>query len=205
VVTVGSALSTRSVLSRYGRHMSLDSGLVSQARSAEARVFAAERDAEAARAEFHRAIRRLQLAGGSLREIAEEFGLSHQRVHQIVERTGGSRNWRGGRAGSAELLSCSFCGKHQKQVKKLIAGPHAYICDVCVDRVHSVLGSAGKTASTPINSIHQVSLEARDTRCSFCAKARHQVEVMAAAGDARICGECVALCDEIISDEPTSR
>jgi hypothetical protein len=185
--------------------MPLDSGLVSQARAAEARVFDAERDAEAARAEFRRAIRRLQLAGGSLREIAEAFGLSHQRVHQIVAASGGGRNWRSGRAGAAELLSCSFCGKHQKQVKKLIAGPHAYICDDCIDRVHSVLGPAGKTAGSPITSIHQVSVEAHDTRCSFCAKGRHQVEVMAAAGDARICGECLALCDEIISDEPASR
>jgi len=185
--------------------MPLDSGLVGQARAAEARVFDAERDAEAARAEFHRALRRLQLAGGSLREIAEEFGLSHQRVHQIVETTGGSRNWRGGRAGSAELLSCSFCGKHQKQVKKLIAGPHAYICDRCIDSVHSVLGPAGNTASPPTTTIRQVSVEERATRCSFCAKSRHQVGVMAAAGDARIRGECVALCDEIISDEPASR
>jgi len=185
--------------------MPLDSGLVSQARAAEVRVFKAERDAAAARAEFHRAIRQLQLAGGSLREIAEEFGLSHQRVHQIVEASGGSRNWRRGPAGSADLLSCTFCGKHQKQVKKLIAGPHAYICDRCIGRTHLVLGAAGKTASTPIATIQQVSAEARDSRCSFCAKSRHQVEVMAAAGDTRICSECVALCDEIVSDEQASR
>jgi len=185
--------------------MPLDCGLVGQARAAEARVFKAERDAAAARAEFHRAIRQLQLAGGSLREIAEEFGLSHQRVHQIVEASGGSRNWRGGRARSAELLSCSFCGRHQKQVKKLIAGPHAYICDRCIERMHSVLGPAAKTSSTPIATIHQVSAEAHDARCSFCGKGRQQVEVMAAADDARICSECVALCDEIVSDEPASR
>jgi len=185
--------------------MPLDPRLVGQARAAEVRVFDAERDAEAARADFHRAIRRLQLAGGSLREIAEEFGLSHQRVHQIVETTGGSRNWRGGRAGSAELLSCSFCGKDQKHVKKLIAGPHAYICDRCIGRVHSVLRPAGKTPSSPITTINQVSADAGDARCSFCAKGRNRVEVMAAAGDKRICGECVALCDEIISDEPAAR
>jgi len=54
--------------------MPLDSGLLGQARTAKARAIDTERDAEVARAEFHRAIRRLQLAGGSLREIAEEFG-----------------------------------------------------------------------------------------------------------------------------------
>ena len=183
--------------------MPLDSGLLVQARAAEARVIDAEHDAEVARAEFRRAIRRLQLAGGSLREIAEEFGLSHQRVHQIVEATGGSRSWRGGRAGSGELLSCSFCGKHQKQVEKLIAGPDAYICDRCVGRVNTVLAAAGQTASTPIATIRQVSDEGRDERCSFCGKGRGQVEAMAAAGNARICNECLDLCDEIISEELT--
>jgi len=189
------------MVSRYGRRMPLDSGLLGQARAAEIRVIETEHDAEAARAEFNRAIRRLQLAGGSLREIAEEFGLSHQRVHQIVDATGGSRSWRGGRAGSGDLLSCSFCGQDQKQVKKLIAGPDAHICDRCIDRVHSVLAAVGKTASTPIAVIRQVSDEGHDERCSFCAKIRDQVQAMAAVGDARICNECLSLCDEIVGDE----
>jgi len=186
----------------YGRHMPLDSRLLAQARAAEARVTDAEHQAEAARTEFHRAIRRLQLAGGSLREIAEEFGLSHQRVHQIVEATGGSRSWRGGQAGSGELLSCSFCGQHQKQVKVLIAGPDGYICDRCIDRVRAVLATAGPTASTPTATIRQVSDESRNTCCGFCGKDRHQVEAMAAAGDALICNQCLDLCEEIVSDSP---
>jgi ATP-dependent protease Clp ATPase subunit len=121
-----------------------------------------------------------------------------------VEATGGSRSWRGGQAGSGGLLSCSFCGKHQKQVKKLIAGPDAYICDRCIDRLHPVLAAVGKTAKTPIAVIRQVSDEGSDGWCSFCGKGRPQVEAMAAAGDARICNECLSLCDEIISDERDS-
>jgi hypothetical protein len=180
--------------------MPLDSSLLRQARAAEARVIDTEHDAEVARAEFHRALRRLQLAGGSLREIAEEFGLSHERVDQIVAAAEGSRSWRGGQAGSGELL-CSFCGKHQKQVKKLIVGPGARICDRCTDRVHGVLAVVGKTASTPIAVIRQVSDEGPDGWCSFCEKGRHQAWAMAAAGDARICDECLSLCEEIVSDE----
>ena len=99
------------------------------------------------------------------------------------------------------FCSCSFCGKHQKQVKKLIAGPDARICDGCIGRVHPVLAGVGKTASTPIAVIGQVSYEGPDGSCSFCEKRRHQVEAMAAAGDARICNECLDLCDEIISEE----
>ena len=180
--------------------MPLDPGLLAQARAAEASVIDAQRDAEVARAEFHRAIRRLQVAGGSLREIAQALGLSHQRVHQIVEATGGSRSWRGGRAGSGELLSCSFCGKHQKQVKKLIAGPDVFICDGCTGRARTVMAATDKTASTPIATIQQVSDENREEQCCFCGKRRHQVEAMAAAGEARICNECLDLCDEIVSD-----
>jgi ATP-dependent Clp protease ATP-binding subunit ClpX len=38
-----------------------------------------------------------------------------------------------------ELLKCSFCGKSQKQVKKLIAGPGVYICDECVDLCNEII------------------------------------------------------------------
>src|SRR5258708_38145715 len=38
-----------------------------------------------------------------------------------------------------DLLKCSFCGKSQKQVKKLIAGPGVYICDECIDRCNEII------------------------------------------------------------------
>ena len=34
---------------------------------------------------------------------------------------------------SSQALKCSFCGKSQKQVIKLIAGPGVYICDECIE------------------------------------------------------------------------
>jgi len=40
---------------------------------------------------------------------------------------------------SGDLLKCSFCGKSQKQVKKLIAGPGVYICDECIDLCNEIL------------------------------------------------------------------
>ncbi|WP_298747401.1 ATP-dependent Clp protease ATP-binding subunit ClpX [uncultured Serinicoccus sp.] len=40
---------------------------------------------------------------------------------------------------SSELLKCSFCGKSQKQVKKLIAGPGVYICDECIDLCNEII------------------------------------------------------------------
>ncbi|WP_018024447.1 ATP-dependent Clp protease ATP-binding subunit ClpX [Corynebacterium ulceribovis] len=40
---------------------------------------------------------------------------------------------------SADLLKCSFCGKSQKQVRKLIAGPGVYICDECIELCNEIL------------------------------------------------------------------
>ncbi len=40
---------------------------------------------------------------------------------------------------SGELLKCSFCGKSQKQVKKLIAGPGVYVCDECIELCNEII------------------------------------------------------------------
>ncbi|MFV0307834.1 MAG: ATP-dependent Clp protease ATP-binding subunit ClpX [Desertimonas sp.] len=40
---------------------------------------------------------------------------------------------------TGELLKCSFCGKSQKQVRKLIAGPGVYICDECIDLCNEII------------------------------------------------------------------
>jgi ATP-dependent Clp protease ATP-binding subunit ClpX len=53
---------------------------------------------------------------------------------------------------SADLLKCSFCGKSQKQVQQLIAGPGVYICDECVELCNEIieerLAEAGEESST---------------------------------------------------------
>ena len=65
--------------------MTLNSDLLAVAKQTGTGLDEAEQRALLARAEYHTAVRRLHLAGGSLREIAEALELSHQRVHQIVE------------------------------------------------------------------------------------------------------------------------
>ena len=42
-------------------------------------------------------------------------------------------------------LSCSFCGKEQSKVKKLIAGPNVYICNECVDLCNDILSEENNT------------------------------------------------------------
>jgi ATP-dependent Clp protease ATP-binding subunit ClpX len=51
-----------------------------------------------------------------------------------------------------DLLKCSFCGKSQKQVKKLIAGPGVYICDECIDLCNEII-------EEELNEGSEVSLE----------------------------------------------
>src|SRR3990170_1928187 len=42
-------------------------------------------------------------------------------------------------SGHGGNLSCSFCGKNQKEVKKLIAGPAVYICDECIQLCSEII------------------------------------------------------------------
>ena len=84
-----------------------------------------------------------------------------------------------------DLLKCSFCGKSQKEVPKLIAGPAVCICGACV---------VAAVASTD-------SVEDPEVKCSFCGKQRRQVRKLVSEHGVRICDECLALCREIIEEE----
>jgi hypothetical protein len=187
--------------------------LLAEARRAQERLIDAERDVDVARAEFYRAVRRLHLHGASLRELAASLGLSHQRVHQIVEEAGGSRRWvrigGSGRNQNRGLLACTFCGKLQNQVRKLIAGPGVYICDGCVDLAVEVITS-GRAGQTALGELDNVPEEQSGVRCNFCGKDRGQVERVAimpevtverTSSSAAICSECVMLCGEILTEE----
>jgi hypothetical protein len=65
--------------------MTLDDTTLNEARELRSRLLELQHDADRAKLDYHHAIRRLHAAGGSMREIADELDLSHQRVHQIVE------------------------------------------------------------------------------------------------------------------------
>lgn len=187
----------------------MDETLLAEARQAQEQLIDAERDADVARAEFHRAVRRLHLNGASLRELASGLGLSHQRVHQIVEAAGGSRRWlrRDRVRPDPARLHCTFCGKDQKQVKKLIAGPNVYICNGCIDLAKGVI-SDGQPVTTVITELAAGSEDKPRVQCSFCGKCRDQVTGLMVSSvqterkaPAAICSECLDLCTEIITEE----
>lgn len=55
---------------------------------------------------------------------------------------------------SGDLLKCSFCGKSQKQVRKLIAGPGVYICDECIELCNEIIEEElGAAASKEVEDI----------------------------------------------------
>lgn len=59
-----------------------------------------------------------------------------------------------------KLLYCSFCGKSQHEVKKLIAGPSVFICDECIDlcneiiRDEAAISEKGRWSGGQVRSAH---------------------------------------------------
>src|SRR5579859_5377210 len=108
--------------------MGLDQMLLQEARESRDRMIELEYEADRARLSYQHAIRKLHAWGGSLRDIAEALGLSHQRVHQIVEGVEGKVALKRAR----NEISCSFCGFLKSEVERIVAGPDTYICDHCI-------------------------------------------------------------------------
>ena len=178
--------------------MVLDQELLRKAEAAGSRVAETERQTQLARAEYHTVVRRLHLAGGSLREIAQALGLSHQRVQQIVNAGGGSwwqRIWR--TRNPKRDAVCTFCERPPSEVAKLIAGPDVYICDSCVARAEVLLGGGARSSRTPPLTVATGRARAR---CSFCGGRNGRERPLAAGSAAAVCGECLRLCREILTD-----
>jgi ClpX C4-type zinc finger len=172
--------------------------LLKAARSAGARLAEAERAVQVARADYHAMVRRLHLAGASLREVAEALRLSHQRVQQIVDVAGGTwwrRVWRS-RNKTADL-ACTWCGRPSEEVSKLIAGPNVYICDSCTEAAEQSLKTEG--------SVLLRRAKAREkSRCSFCHKRSSEKRALVVGRTANICAECLRMCREILDASPSS-
>ena len=179
--------------SDYPEHMALDDGLLRQAREAAGHLTDAQRQAELAKDDYHQAIRRLHLTGASMREIAEALGLSHQRVHQIIEASGGTAGWKPRKKAGGDL-GCTFCGATKADVGYLVAGPGVYICDACVKLARQVVDrqDGPRTHLDPLPATSNLG-------CSFCAKPAGEVNRLVAGPGVRICDQCLELCAEVIA------
>jgi len=185
----------------------VDDKLLAEARQAQERLIRAEQAAEAARAEFRRAVHRLVVRGSRSEGVAATLGLSDQQLNEMVQAAGGSgrEDWEG--IPGIDLV-CSFCGRSQHEVRKLIAGPGCYICEACVV-LTEVVASAGTTVRTRLGPVHAVPEQDERAWCSFCGKHRCLVTGLAAgdaetglgSGPTAICTECLSLCNEILAEE----
>lgn len=167
--------------------MTVDPEMLKRAQAAGAILAAAEKASTLARAEYNTVIRRIHLAGGSLREMGAALGLSHQRVQQIVDGAGGS--WWTPRPRDAV---CTFCEKPPSEVSKLISGPNVYICDGCIALAEqAVRGSAGGSLALA---------EGGKAACSFCGKRRSKERPMVIGPSSNVCDACIGLCRQILDD-----
>ncbi len=172
--------------------MVIDTQLLSQAKALAAKVSEADKEALLARADYHTAVRRLHLAGGSLREIADALGVSHQRVQQIVSAAGGSwwqRMWRT-RAPDRDAV-CTFCERPPSELEKLLAGPDVYVCDGCVSAAEQAIvsGESGAFARAK---------KGRGKKCSFCGKRASVERPAVTSARGTVCGSCLRAAREII-------
>ena len=89
--------------------------------------------------------------------------------------------------------SCSFCGKCQGQVQRLIAGSgDVYICDECIDLSREIIEAEEATVSKNKRTTY---------RCSFCGKSHDQIQrLVAGPGGVCVCDECIGLYRETIEE-----
>jgi ClpX C4-type zinc finger/Sigma-70, region 4 len=170
----------------------LDPRLCDQARTAAAALAEAERQVLVVRTDYHTAIRRLHLAGASLREIADALSLSHQRVQQIVDGAGGSwwkRVWRT-RNVTADLV-CTWCDRPSREVSKLIAGPNVFICESCIEAAERAM------RGIPGPGLKRAAVGTR-RRCAFCRKRSGPRRTVVIGPAADVCEECLRVCRQIL-------
>ena len=179
--------------------MVLNPELLQKAKTAGAELEDSERQALLSRAEYHTAVRRLHLAGGSLREIAQALSLSHQRVQQIVSGAGGTwwrRVWRTRNIRPDAV--CTWCRRPPSEVSKLIAGPNVFICDSCVECAES--RASGRTTAGPFAQVKKRSLA---MTCAFCGKWPSEKRALITARAGHVCTDCLRVCREILEGRST--
>jgi hypothetical protein len=192
--------------------MPLDEDFLRQARQARDRLFDLQSEADQAQVGYQHAIRRLHGAGASLREIAEELGLSYQRVHQIVDPGSG----KGAIKDCQTDRACSFCGVAKRRVRRLVAGPGVFICERCADLADEVVAE-GEVRSNRWTRLAPE--EDAEARCNFCGRQRRDATAMVVAPHrpavgkfgrkrmarrfpgVRECSECLDLCHEIMAEQ----
>jgi hypothetical protein len=95
---------------------------------------------------------------------------------------------------SGKTYTCSFCGKSQDEVRKLIAGPTVYICDECIDLCNDIIAEEVdqeeqlQGPSSPVSSLNT------PTWCRVCRLPKPAEEVVAVSElGFFVCRRCIDL------------
>ena len=185
--------------------MALDEGLLRDARQTRERMLDLQHQAELTRVDHDHLVRRLHAGGATMREIADALGLSHQRIHQIVDggRNGkepakttllgrlGRRSESGARRLRQAGCACSLCGRGGFEVEQLVAGPGVFICDRCIEVAAELL--EGGDRDSELIAVAPGS----DSSCSFCRKGSKRTGPLIVGRAAAICGSCTGLGKDI--------
>ena len=138
----------------------LEAGLLGEARSSRDRLLDLQREIEHARVDYNDAVRRLHAAGASLREIAENLAISHQRVHQIVE-GGEAPPRRGHGRGGARRFSWPF-ERFTRRARQVVVFAQEEADTLGHDRIgteHLLLGLLRTEDQATAQILRDVSLE----------------------------------------------
>jgi uncharacterized membrane protein len=98
-----------------------------------------------------------------------------------------------------DVLRCSFCGKDQLQLRKLIQGPSAYICadcvEVCADICADDRGVEGRDGYVPpvIGSVVIA-------RCSLCRSSAPAASLVTVPARGAICDTCLTVVGEVLRE-----
>jgi hypothetical protein len=96
-------------------------------------------------------------------------------------------------------LVCSFCGKNQREVRKLIAGPKVYICDECIDLCNDIIAEECDHDTNLTASESGTEEPADQPTCAICSKPREPGEMLHLPANASLCAVCLEAIEKLIA------
>ena len=95
-------------------------------------------------------------------------------------------------ADESKLLTCSFCGKNQQEVRKLIAGPSVHICDECVKLCGGIIAEELEVAKSGSPKLKKAAGDSKEERlCGICMEPRETDELIFLPHAAYMCAGCL--------------